>query len=146
MHNQCWWLLKVYSLTECLWNCLCFVIRGSFSQHHIPASGSGWVIPPLQSLEVSINFLLLLLCAKMFFPLWIHLIYEQVFLPFLKCSLFKTSSSDQEQEEPGSAWRQKHCPGWRSSNPFPYIWHYVRICLTQFLGRTRVIMYFALYW
>lgn len=39
---------------------------------------------------------------------------------------FETFSSDKEQKEPGSAWREKHCPGWRSSNPFPDIRHYVR--------------------
>lgn len=60
------------------------------------------------------------------------------YLLFLKCFVFspRTFSSDEEQEESGSAWCEKHCPGWRRSNPFSYIRHYVSKLLTRRQSQT----------
>lgn len=62
-------------------------------------------------------------------------ISQFTFFSYLLLSFFNFSS-DKEQKDPCSAWCEKHCPGWRSSNPFSHIRNYVSLHLIQFWNCT----------
>lgn len=127
--------------------------RSLSTTSQLQAQGKSFL--PAESSEVTIMYwgkyprppLLLLLCAKIFYFPWATyyvMVNRTVQFTNSICKMFslffQTFSSDKEQEEFGSAWCEKHCPGWRRSNTFSDIRHYVR--KLEPCG----IMQFALYW